>query len=184
MCGGRGSRLDLAGEKPLVEIGGRPMVDRVADALAASGVDRCYAVTSPQAPRTAAHVTLPRIDAPGEGYVADLRYALDRVDRPVLTVAADLPLLTGDSIDAVCGTFDGDSMTVCVTAETKRRLGVCIETTRTGPDRNLVPTGLNVIADGDRDRPTVVADPRLAVNVNRARDARVAEALIRSGGFP
>ena len=86
MCGGRGTRLNR-GEKPLVEVGGDPMVDRVLAALEGSRVDRVHAVTSPYVPETAAHLDgrVPCIEAAGEGYVADLAEALGAVDGPVLS---------------------------------------------------------------------------------------------------
>jgi len=59
MCGGLGSRLDGDVEKPLVEVGGARMVDRVVAALVGSPVDDVYAVTSPNAPATAATSTSP-----------------------------------------------------------------------------------------------------------------------------
>ncbi|WP_158855689.1 NTP transferase domain-containing protein [Halorhabdus sp. CUG00001] len=184
MCGGRGTRLDVGGEKPLVEIGGRALVDRVADALTASSIDRAYAVTSPNAPRTREYVSLPRIDAPGDGYVPDLQYALDRIGRPVLTVAADLPLLAAETIDAVVTSHEGNSMTACVPVALKRRLGVTIDTTVPADGRDLAPSGVNVIAAGDQDRRIVFETPRLAVNVNHVRDLQVAEALRRSEVLP
>jgi len=188
MCGGRGTRLDADAEKPLYPVGDRPMVDRVVDALAgADGVDRRTFVVSPHAPATREHLAgraagasdSAVVDAPGDGYVADLGYALDRVGTPALTVAADLPLLTADAVDEVCAAFSGDSLAVHVTAARKRRLGASVDTTRTVGDRELAPTGLNVVADGQREETLVVEDDRLAVNVNRPRDARVAAALLR-----
>jgi adenosylcobinamide-phosphate guanylyltransferase len=177
MCGGRGTRLDADCEKPLFEVGGRPMVDRVVDALAASRIDAVRAVTSPHTPETREHVDCPVLDAPGDGYVADLQYALDRVDAPVLTVAADLPLLAGNAVDRVLDAFDGDSLTVCVPAELKRRLGASADTTFDGDDRELAPTGVNVVADAG-DETLVAFDARLTVNVNRQSDAALAGALL------
>ncbi|PSQ06869.1 GTP--adenosylcobinamide-phosphate guanylyltransferase, partial [Halobacteriales archaeon QS_6_71_20] len=144
-------------------------------------------VVSPHAPATREHLAgraagasdSAVVDAPGDGYVADLGYALDRVGTPTLTVAADLPLLTADAVDGVCAAFSGDSLAVHVTAVRKRRLGASVDTTRTVGDRELAPTGLNVVADGEREETLVVEDDRLAVNVNRPRDARVAAALLR-----
>lgn len=178
MCGGRGSRFDASVEKPLYAIGGRPMVDRVRNALAASRVDTTHAVVSPQAPDTRAHlVDLPTIETSGDGYVEDLGQALDHVDPPVLTVAADLPLLTGPAVNDVLETFDGGSLTVCVPAALKRALGVSLDEPRSGEDRELTPTGVNVVADGP-ETTHVTHDYRFAVNVNRLADARVAEALV------
>jgi adenosylcobinamide-phosphate guanylyltransferase len=179
MCGGPGSRLD-AGEKPLYEVGGRAMIERVLDALAESGVDRTYAAVSPHTPRTGERLAdrVPVVDTPGEGYVPDLGVALEAVGRPALTVAADLPLLAGDPLDRVLDAHaEAGPVQVCVPAALKRQLGASVDTARTVDGRELAPTGLNTVADGD-DRTVVSHDARLAVNVNRPGDAAVAEALV------
>ncbi|WP_348613710.1 NTP transferase domain-containing protein [Halobaculum rarum] len=203
MCGGRGTRLGAVGdgtEKPLVEVGGVPMVDRVLDALAGSQVEGVHAVVSPHTPATAAHLVvrgdLTVIEAPGDGYVADLGYALERVDRPVLTVASDLPLLTAEAVDRAVDAAAGggagasgsdgagESLAVYVPVSLKREVGASVdEGTTTVDGREGAPTGLNVVGDDDRadaeENTLVVADERLAVNVNRPRDLRVAGALLR-----
>lgn len=107
MCGGEGSRLRAGGvtaEKPLVTVGGRPMLDRICTALVDSRIETVYAAVSPAAPSTREHARdLPCtvVETPGEGYVADLHRVLADVGRPVLTVAADLPLLTAPLVNRV-----------------------------------------------------------------------------------
>ncbi|MFB6217847.1 MAG: NTP transferase domain-containing protein [Halobacteriaceae archaeon] len=177
MCGGRGTRLDAGVEKPLFEVGGRPMVDRVLGALRASRAGEVVAVGSPHTPETLAHVDAPTLAAPGEGYVADLQYALDRVEGPVLTAAADLPLLAADAVDGVIDAHETGSLSVCVPTELKRSLGVSVDAAFESGGRELSPAGLNVVGDG-AETVRVVGDERLAVNVNRKRDAFVAEALL------
>ncbi|MFB6205620.1 MAG: NTP transferase domain-containing protein, partial [Haloglomus sp.] len=162
MCGGRGTRLDSEVEKPLHEIAGVPMLDRVRGALRnAEAVERVHLVTAPHAPQTARHVAEAAranetvIAAPGEGYVADLGRALrdDRVATPCLTVVADLPLLAADAVDAVCDHYAAlaprptttPSLTVCVPTALKEALGVSADTTRAHGGRELAPTGLNVV---------------------------------------
>lgn len=185
MCGGRGTRLDTETEKPLYEIDGRPMIDRVHDALVASRVATIHAVGAPHTPRTHRHYERSLlesggsfIEAPGEGYVADLQYALERVDSPVLTVASDLPLLAGDTVDAVLSEFSGASLGVHVPAALKRQLGTTLDTTRTVDGRELAPTGVNIVAEGEPEETMVTYDARLAVNVNRLSDASIAEGLL------
>ena len=175
MCGGRGSRLDADVEKPLFRVGGVPMVDRVLGAVTGSTIDDVYAVTSPHAPDTRTHLGVPCIETPGEGYVADLQTALadDRLDAPVLTVAADLPLLDAEIVDRVLAAHDGGAMSVLVPAALKRELGVSDDTTFERAGRTVAPTGLNVVGEGDD--AWLTSDRRLAVNVNRPADARVAE---------
>ena len=184
MCGGRGTRLGGETEKPLVPVCGVPMVERVAAALRESRVESVRAVVSPDAPETARHVRetgLSVIETAGEGYVADLTTALDAVGRPAVTVAADLPLLAPEHVDdAVDASFDDSddpvSVTVCVPADLKRRLGVSADTTFERGGRELAPTGVNVDA-GAADTVRLTCDDRLAVNVNRPADLERAEAL-------
>ncbi len=207
MCGGEGNRLaDSVGadapEKPLYPIDGEPMVDRELSALDASEIDQVHAAVSPATPETREHITerVSVIETPGEGYVTDLSTALDAIDRPVLTVAADLPLLTGPIVDRILDAYaaigiDGGSMTVAVPATRKDRLGVSSDTVLEadtvtaevvdgradieGIPNRIAPTGLNVVgAPTETDTMYLTDDERLAVNVNRARDARVAEALL------
>ncbi|EMA65304.1 GTP:adenosylcobinamide-phosphate guanylyltransferase [Halorubrum aidingense JCM 13560] len=145
MCGGRGTRLGGEREKPLTRVGGRPMIDRVLAALAESRVKTVHAVVSPHATATRGHLAdraaersaLELVGAPGEGYVADLQYAMNAIgtggsdgsggpggtagsggaassiDSSVLTVAADLPLLDDEAVgavlDAARSAGDGDS---------------------------------------------------------------------------
>ena len=184
MCGGRGTRLDETAEKPLVELGGQAMVDRVVDALSESRIRRVHAIVSPHTPDTHDHLTTNEavtcIDAPGEGYVADLQYALDRVERPVLTVAADLPLLAGGVVDDVldAAATMGGSTTVCVPAVVKEVLGASVDTAFDDDSRRVAPTGVNVVANAESETIHMSYDIRLAVNVNRTSDADLAEALL------
>ena len=186
MCGGRGTRLETTREKPLVSIGGTPMIDRVLEALAVSRVEETYAAASPNAPDTREYLAddprVRTVETPGDGYVNDLLVALERSDleSPVLTVAADLPLLSGSVVDRVLERTrarreDGsESATVCVPVALKRRLGASVETTQSP---HLAPTGVNVVGDSVTDMTYVSYDPRLAINVNRPEDARLAEEL-------
>ncbi|PAU85606.1 GTP--adenosylcobinamide-phosphate guanylyltransferase [Halorubrum salipaludis] len=214
MCGGRGTRLGGEAEKPLREVAGRPMVDRVLDALAASRIEATHAVVSPHATRTRERLaerasgspSLSVVDAPGNGYVADLRHAMEAVDAggdPLLTVAADLPLLDAAAVNAVLDAAraaDGDSLTVCVPAARKRDLGVSADATTEIDGREVVPAGINVVggagdesdaegddegeASADRDAGAVhlTDDARLAVNVNYPSDVRTAERLLTDDG--
>ena len=189
MCGGKGTRLESPREKPLHPIAGTPMVDRVLSALEGSRIETVSAAVSPNAPETRAHLEradgVRTIETAGEGYVTDLLALLERPDisPPVLTVAADLPLLEAPVVDRVLAAHVASdaSRTVCVPVALKRRLGVSVDS-RLEPDDHLAPTGVNVVGTTD-DSPAmtdVYYDPRLAVNVNRLEDARIAADRLRS----
>lgn len=181
MCGGRGTRFDLPGEKPLYELKGRAMVDHVRRALDGSEVEEAHFVVSPNAPETQSYLAeqaVSVIETPGGGYVADLDHALDDVSTPVLSVAADLPLVEADAIDAVVSRHDHGSVTMCVPAELKRLLNLSIDLTFEHDGNELAPAGINIVSDSDLDRTTVTYDIRFAVNVNTRADAVVAERLL------
>ena len=185
MCGGRGTRLGGGdeSEKPLVEIGGVPMVDRVLSALGGSVVDGVSAAVTPATPRTRDHLTdrdgVTVVETPGDGYVSDLGVALDVVGRPAVTVATDLPLLSARHVDAAVREAGGESLAVCVPASLSEDLGVSADAAFEWGGRRVVPTGLNVAAETD-DRIVVREDPALAVNVNYPADRDVAERLLEA----
>jgi adenosylcobinamide-phosphate guanylyltransferase len=172
-------------EKPLVEVGGRPMVDRVVAALRASDrVGTVRAVTSPAAPATAARVRelgVPVQEGSGEGYVADLTAALEAVGRPAVTAVADLPLLAPVHVDRTVAAARApsgapESVLVAVPAPLVRSLGLRVDTSFERGGREVVPTGLNVAAAGP-DAVRLSFDARLTVNVNRPSDLALARAL-------
>ncbi|MEZ3115146.1 NTP transferase domain-containing protein [Halobaculum sp. MBLA0147] len=152
MCGGRGTRLDADREKPLVRVAGVPMVDRVVDAVCGSDCDRVVAAVSPHTQATAAHLrereAVAVVETPGEGYVSDLLAALDHVETPALTVAADLPLLGPDVIDDVVAAADG-STTVHVPAVSKARLGVSVDSLAGDYDADAVGGSDGTVGGGD-----------------------------------
>ncbi len=178
MCGGGGTRLDR-GEKPLFEVGGEAMVERVIGALEGSHIGTVHAVTSPKTPETARRLEgkVDIIETTGEGYVEDLNAALETVRQPVLTMVSDLPLVTAEDMNRTIDAHDGGSVTVCVPVGLKHRLGVSVDTTIEDGGTELAPTGVNIVGRN----PEIIRvrdDDRLAVNVNRPSDAAVAEALL------
>lgn len=187
------NRSVIEREKPLVEIDGTTMLSHVVDALTASPVETVWAVTSPNAPRTATTVresssfeSISPIETAGDGYVPDLQHALSVVDTPVVTTPADLPLLSSDHITEIitAARMPGDaratptlsSTMLCVPAALKQQLGVSIDTVFEHKDLTVTPSGVNVVGE-DTDTVCVSYDARLAVNVNRPTDRHIAEKL-------
>jgi len=191
MAGGKGRRMKLSGEKPLLEIGNISMIERVVNALKnASGIDRIVVLTSKHTPKTfevAKRLLVECLETLGENYISDVQYAVRKLKLGVvLTVAADLPLITGEIVDEVLAKHEKSgkpSSTVMVPFETCGRLGLRVGHTIKVGDRRLVPVGLNVI-DGRRideselDQEIIVIDrEELAVNVNDPEGLKVAQRL-------
>lgn len=169
------------GEKPLRRVAGRSLLERVHSALQASAVETIYAVTSPDAPETAARAPSPIIETPGDGYVPDLQRALadDRVSRPILTATADLPLLEGGVIDWLLSVANGRATMAVVPAGRVRGLGFSVETVWRHGGIAVRPAGLNVVGTSS-DRVRVTRDRRLAAHVNRPLDLSAAAWQITS----
>ena len=177
MAGGRGSRMRSSHEK--LTLGHRrPVVLGVADAL-----DRCGAIAgvvaavSPHAPQTRALLedVVSILETPGAGYSADLAYALERLEGPVVVVPGDLPLLDGAILDRVAAAHRPGWWTLLLVTEGYASLlglspGIRL-THRSTPCRY---TGVSVVdagvASGAPQRMMIIDDPRLAVNMNTLGD--------------
>jgi adenosylcobinamide-phosphate guanylyltransferase len=197
MAGGRGTRLNILGEKPLLEIGGKPMIQRVLEALRdATKVKDIVVVASKHTPQTAAFAQkqgLKVFQAPGKGFCLDANYAIRRLrlDK-VLTICADLPLITGEFIDKVITFYEQckkPALTVAIPQEVYAKYGLSFDYVLNVNGRSLIPIGVNVV-DGKRieeryldEEILLIDDVKVAVNVNTLQDMRIAEEWLHSGGL-
>ena len=189
MAGGKGTRLSLAEEKPLLLVGGKPVIEHVLDALKdAKHVDSVVVAVSPNTPKTAQYLRkhpVPVLETPGKEYVFDMGFAVKRLGlETVLALGADLPLLTGEIVDDIldhyfaCGK---DALAVAVPQKTRERLGLGAGYSFDWGDQKVVYAGINVL-DGKRiDTPEleqeiyVLDRLEVAVNVNTADELRIAK---------
>jgi len=189
MAGGKGTRMKLQEEKPLLRVCGKSMIERVLDALKnAEKVDEVVIAVSKHTPKTAKMMErfpVKVLETPGEDYVSDMQYAVKKLKLgTVLTVSADLPLVTSKVIDEVVRRYEHcgkPALTVAVPAETRERLGLKAEYILEIGGRRLVPAGINVI-DGksidekELEEETFVIDrEEVAVNVNTPEDLKITE---------
>ncbi len=188
LAGGQGTRFG-AGEKPLALCGGRPMIERVADALADAGLE-VVVVASPCTPFTQnwcrAHDLL-CVCTGGKGYVEDLveAAALLGLDEPVVCVSADLPCLTSELVGEIVAAYEGQglpALSVWVPVGDSPVDAPCIDEV---DGRRAVPAGINVL-DGGRmnevqeETRLLLDDPRLRHNVNTPDALKAAEAFLAS----
>ncbi|WP_370004537.1 TIGR00454 family protein [Methanothermobacter sp. KEPCO 2] len=190
MAGGRGMRLGLECEKPLLEVYGRPMIDHVLESLeAAAGVHEIMVVTSPNTPLTEEHVKGHRIfRTSGRGYVEDLQEILSHLekslDEPVMVINADLPLISPSTIDWIIGEYlSGDEEALCVAVPEKlcRVYGLDFSDSMDG----LVPCGVNILMSKNRVQDQRILEAsmlELAVNINSCSDLHVLEKLGENDG--
>jgi len=193
MAGGRGTRMKTEEEKPLLKVGGKPIIEHVLNALReAEKVDEIVVAVSEHAPKTAIVVErfpVKVLKTPGKDFVSDVQYAIKKLKLDtVLTISADLPLITSEVIDEAIEHYEQcgkPALTVMVPLETRKKLGLNADYTFEVNGRCLVPAGINVI-DGKRINETlleeeifVISQEEIAVNVNRFEDLKIAERLFK-----
>ncbi len=152
MAGGKGTRMKAAQEKPLIEVCGKPVIQYVLSALrGAKKINRVIVATSnctPKTTRLMRQLGVEVIETPGKDYVSDMGYVVQTLKLGVfLAIAADLPLVRGEMIDAVVDRYEccgKPALTVAVPLETKAKLGMCIEYSFKLDDMDVVPVGINV----------------------------------------
>ena len=191
MAGGRGSRLKM-GEKPLVTLFGRPLIDYVALALEDSSVDRIFVATTENVPRTqkwAIERGLTVMETGGYGYVADMIEAVKtaEVTDPIMIIMADLPLVTSDLIDEIIEVYEGrpePALSTHTPLDLHSRLGRRPDSLFNYQGRLIVPAGINVL-DGteiekeQEDFHLILERIELAVNVNVAGDLMLCEKIMQ-----
>ena len=193
MAGGKGTRMGLPVEKPLIKVCGKPTIEYVITALSsAQKIDSIVVATTNCTPKTAhlmRQFPVQVVETPGRDYVSDMGYAAQNLKLGVfLAIAADLPLVTPKALDAIverylhCGK---PALTVAVPLETKTRLGMSVDYKFKMDTRDVVPTGINIIDGSKRygdewlDQDIFLLDlPELAVNVNTITELQLAERLL------
>ena len=193
MAGGKGTRMELSEEKPLLQVGGKPVIEHVLMALKnAKKVSSIVVAVSDFTPKTAKMMLkfpVSVIKTPGKEYVSDMGYAVRTLClKKTLAIGADLPLITAEVIDAIVEHYERcgkPALSVVVSMETKVKLGLGGKYGFELNGKWLVPAGINVI-DGRRideealDEEIYVSDRKeVAMNINTIQELRIAESFFQ-----
>ncbi|MEL6048233.1 NTP transferase domain-containing protein [Methanothrix soehngenii] len=191
MAGGRGSRLNR-GEKPMVTIFGRRLIEYVALALEDSSVEKIYVATTENVPLTRAWArdwSLSVVDTPGMGFVPDMISAVNEamVTDPILVIMADLPLITSELIDTIIEVYEDrpePALSTHTPLDLHSRLGRRPDSLFNYRGQLIVPSGINVLDGGEIEREQedyhlIMERIELAVNVNVAEDLRLCERILQ-----
>lgn len=195
MAGGAATRMG-GEEKPIVPLGGRPLITYVIDTLTASrNVGHIYVAVSGRVPRTTEYIKSayagdPGVSAlmtPGAGYVEDTAYAVETLGlfRPFLVISSDVPMTSVAVIDEAIISYETsgcEALSVRVDAS-------CVppelepDTILEDNGKKNVPAGINIV-DGrhmgryQKEMILIVSDGRLAANVNYKKDLAYCEKVI------
>jgi adenosylcobinamide-phosphate guanylyltransferase len=194
MAGGKGKRMGLQIEKPLLPFLGKPLIDRVVDAVAsAEKISEFYVVTSRNTPETEKHCMgngwkVLRTD--GNGYHEDLKQAVLEADLtgPTLTIPADLPAITGKFLDKVISAFEicgKDYLAVFVPIKTRETLQLSISSTDEYKGVWYAVSGVNIVngtklqEQGKIETSVIITEEiEVLLNINTIKDLEIAQKIV------
>jgi adenosylcobinamide-phosphate guanylyltransferase len=196
MAGGFGQRLGM-GEKPCVELLGKPLISYVIDTLrTAKEIDRVFVAVSPVTPKT--EVMLQEryegevrvIRTFGGNYVGDMIYAVETAQStgPVMIIMSDLPLLNPELIDSVIEKYreaGTPALSVYVPINVCKGIGIRPDTVFNKDGKLIVPVGINIldsnqIRSEQEDFNLILENPKIAFNVNTVEDLQRCKDLLQN----
>ncbi|MGZ7047442.1 MAG: NTP transferase domain-containing protein, partial [Methanobacterium sp.] len=185
MAGGKGVRMEANAEKPLLKINGKPMIQYIIDALESSKkIDEIIVATSKNTPETTEYLKsrgIKTIITSGEDYINDLGMILSKYSESdvLLTITADLPLITGEIIDYVISMYEKSpkpAMSVMVPVNIYEKYGL----KPTSTIDNVVPSGLNILIGINKtqnEEVLIIEKIELALNINTCEDIKFLKKL-------
>ena len=181
MAGGKGTRMNISNEKLLLEYK-KPVIFHVIDALKNS---HCFSqvivATSPNSPDTKHVLEQNRIETlstPGNGYVNDLNFLLQKMDGFVFVASGDLPLLDEEIIQKLVE-FNSESVwtSFLVSKEFLNSLGLESNLLVKYDSAECVYTGISIINANKiknlnlvNEDYVILNDKRIAFNLNTNED--------------
>ncbi|UUX92353.1 NTP transferase domain-containing protein [Methanoplanus endosymbiosus] len=192
MAGGKGTRLGM-GEKPLVRILDRPMIDYIVTAFEEAGHEAIIAL-SDNVPMTKNWCRVNGVEyycAGGLGYVEDLiEFTIETDERSAfLTCASDIPGITSRTIDEICRKYSEsgkDSCSVWIPEDLVREISFSCNYREKIEGVNACPTGLNIVKGSrmkeEQDELKVISDDiSLGYNINTPEELSLFEKFMISG---
>ena len=188
MCGGKATRMGSSTEKPLININGVPMIERIISALAGSHrFDRIIAIVSPNTPKTKEFLKskggVDIIDTAGDGFSQDLSSFLSKINPTrVLVVPADLPLLNKEIVSEIVGIAQtAPAVSIAMKKEFVESIGVKPSAVFDA----YCHSGITIFGNAQVSNNSTVQEQHIvmdrieiAVNVNTREEAELAEKLL------
>lgn len=188
MAGGKATRMKSSTEKALLEVCGKTMLELVTETLRKSRlVTRIVVVvtdTTPLTMRKARELRLGVLETQGQGYEADMRYAIKKLNLgEVLVISADIPLLTVEIVEQAIRRFEScgkPALAVMAPSRVYDRLGLVPQFAFEVDGNRMVPVGINLLDGtmvdrGELDQEVLVSESEaIALNVNTPRELELA----------
>jgi len=190
MAGGKGTRLNI-GEKPLVKLMGRPLIQYIVNALGDCSIDQIFVAATENVPKTCSWAEengFPLIITPGMGFVTDMIYAVEKagVMEPIFIIMSDIPLINSDLIDKILEVYrerPEPALSTHTPLRLHTRLGHRPDSLFNYKGQLIVPAGVNIlnginIREEQEDYHLILERIELVVNVNVADDLRLCESIL------
>ena len=182
MAGGKGTRMNLDGEKLLLEYK-KPIIIHVLDSLQDSNsFSKILALTSKNSPKTKKLIednSFNTFDTPGIGYVEDLNLVLQFIYEHVFVTSGDLPLLDKEIILKIISHFDPKKTwtSILITKNFLTSLGLESDYSVNFQDQLCHYTGISMIntknissLENLVENYLIIDDKRIAFNLNSKQD--------------
>ena len=185
MAGGKGTRMNISNEKLLLEYK-KPVIFHVIDALKNS---HCFSqvivATSPNSPDTKHILEQNRIETlstPGNGYVNDLNFLLQKMSGSVFVTSGDLPLLDEKIIQVITEKFNSENVWTSFLVSKKFLNSLGLESSLLVNSDNIecTYTGISIINVNKlelgnwpspvKENYIILDDKRIAFNLNTKKD--------------
>jgi adenosylcobinamide-phosphate guanylyltransferase len=182
MAGGKGSRMNLDGEKLLLKYK-KPVVLHVIDALVNSKCfSKIFAITSSNSPKTKKLLEENNVDlfnTPGNGYVEDLNLVLKSLNDFVLITSADLPFLDEDIVKDIVNQCNSENVwtTILTTKKFMESLHLSSNYWLNFDNQQCCYTGISLVnaknistLENISEKFIIIDDKRVAFNLNTKQD--------------
>jgi GTP:adenosylcobinamide-phosphate guanylyltransferase len=194
MAGGKGSRFSKSKEKPTAELLGKPLIRWVIEAAKeAWSISDIYVALTEQNVGTLEEATKAKVKTvftDGVNYHADLKQAVlkAKLECPVLTLASDLPFLTGRFLDKVVSNYKKagkPALIVLSTVESCQKFGVKPTSIYEYRGKLFSVSGINIINgkqifDRKQQQEVMISNKLEAVfNVNTLYDLEMAKEIMK-----
>ena len=192
MAGGKGSRLKVSEEKPIIKLNGKPVILYVLNSLRhAKNIDNIVVSVSENTPKTTqllSKLKISTINTPGKDFVSDMAYAIKKLSlKTVLVIGSDIPLITSEIIDQIIEKYEvsnKSALNVVVPLRKRIQLGLSRAYEFDLNNEKVVPAGINII-DGTKidnkelDEEILLLEKKeVALNINTLNDLIIAKDLI------
>jgi adenosylcobinamide-phosphate guanylyltransferase len=191
MCGGKATRMMMqpAGtEKPLLKVGGVPMIERVISALAGSNrFGHIIAAVSANTPETKEFLKskgIEIIETAGEGYPQDLSRLLSKLKpEMVMVVPADIPLLDAQAVSDIADSAKNKqepAVSIVLEKEFVENIGAkpSVVFGRYCHSGITIFDTAKVASETVQERYVVMNRKEIALNVNTKQELELAEKLL------